>query len=303
MATLSVVLAAASIAWAASSSAPAAAAPRTFGSPREAAEALVAAAGDQDVAALVALFGPDGERLVASGDEVQDRNDRAAFAALAREKLAIVKDPADARQALVVVGSDAWPFPVPVTKSDGKWVFASQKGLREVLARRIGANELDAIEICRGYVEAQKEYAEEDRDGDGVLQYAERVISSEGKRDGLVWRTADGSLAGPIAENIAAAIAEGYTDRAQPYHGYRFRILKRQGPSARLGAMDYVIGGRMIGGFALIAWPAEYGASGVKTFLVSHDGVVHEKDLGHDTAEKASRIDGFDPDPTWRVVR
>jgi hypothetical protein len=300
MTRLIVLLAAA---WIGSpASAAAAAAPRTFGTPRQAAEALVAAASEQDVQALIALFGPDGERLVSSGDDVQDRNDRAAFAARAREKLQVVTDPADARQALVLVGGDAWPFPVPLAKQDGKWSFASKKGLREVVARRIGANELDAIEICRGFVEAQKAYAEEDRDGDGVLQYAERVISSDGKRDGLVWRNADGSLAGPIAEEIAAAIAEGYTDKAQPYHGYRFRVLKKQGPSARLGDLDYVIGGRMIGGFALIAWPAEYGASGVKTFIVSHDGVVHEKDLGHDTAEKVSRIDAFDPDKTWRVV-
>ena len=171
-----------------------------------------------------------------------------------------------------------------------------------MLTRRVGANELDAIEICRGYVDAQQEYAQEDRDGDGVLEYAKKVISTEGKRDGLVWRNADGSLGGPIAEEIAGAIAEGYSDKARPYHGYRFRILKRQGRYARLGAMDYVIAGKMIGGFALVAWPAEYAVSGVKSFLVNHDGIVYEKDLGRDTAKVVARMDRYDPDKSWTAV-
>jgi hypothetical protein len=262
----------------------------------------VAAAANEDVTALTALFGADGKRLVSSGDDVQDRNDRARFAELAREKLDLVTDPAHAHQVQLLVGNDAWPFPVPLVQKNGKWAFASEKGVREVLARRIGSNELDAIEICHGYVEAQKEYAQEDRTGSGVLQYAQKVISTEGKRDGLVWRNPDGSLGGPIAEKIAAAIAEGYSDKKQPYHGYHFRILKRQGRSAPLGTMDYVIDGKMIGGFALVAWPAEYGVSGVKTFIVSHDGVVYEADLGPQTTEKVSRLDRFDPDKTWHIV-
>jgi len=283
-------------------SAAAAASPRSFATPRQAADALVAAAGGEDVPALVAIFGTSGKKLVVSGDDVRDRNDREKFAALAREKLEVVTDPKDVHRARLVVGNDAWPFPVPLVQKSGKWSFAAKDGLREIVARRVGANELDAIEICRGYVEAQKEYAQEDRDGDGILEYAQKVISSPGKRDGLAWKNPDGSLGGPIAESIAAAIAEGYSDKKQPYHGYRFRILKRQGPSAHLGAMDYVHDGKMIGGFALVAWPAEYGSSGVKTFIVNHDGVVHEKDLGADTSKVVARMERYDPDKSWHVV-
>jgi DUF2950 family protein len=301
MRALRLIVAVASLGIAARSS-PATAAAKTFATPLEAAEALADAARRHDIPALRALFGRDGARLVASGDEVRDRNDRARFAELAREKLELATDPVHAHQVLLFVGAEAWPFPVPLVQKNGRWTFAAKKGVREVLVRRIGSNELDAIEICRGYVEAQKEYAEEDRDGNGVLEYAQKVISSEGKRDGLVWRNPDGSLGGPIAENIAAAIAEGYTDKKQPYHGYNFRILKKQGPCAPLGTMDYVIDGKMIGGFALVAWPAAYGVSGVKTFIVSHDGVVHEKDLGPETSKKVSRMDRFDPDESWHVV-
>lgn len=302
MKTLRALLTLVSLVLAARSSAAATTAAKAFATPKEAAEALVAAAANEDVPALRALFGSDGARLVESGDDVQDRNDRARFAELAREKMDLVTDPADAHRMQIVVGNDAWPFPVPLVQKNGKWAFASKKGAHELLARRIGANELDAIEICRGYVEAQKEYAQEDRTGSGVLQYAQKVISTEGKRDGLVWRNPDGSLGGPVAEMIAAAIEEGYTDRKKPYHGYHFRVLKRQGRWARLGAMDYVIDGKMIGGFALVAWPAEYGVSGVKTFIVSHDGVVYEADLGPQTSEKVSHMDRFDPDKTWHVV-
>ncbi|HTP51376.1 MAG TPA: DUF2950 domain-containing protein [Anaeromyxobacteraceae bacterium] len=276
---------------------------RAFDSPQEAASALVVAAGQQDVPALVAIFGSDGSSLVVSGDDVRDRSDRSAFAELAREKLEVVKDPKNPHKATVVVGNDAWPFPVPLVEQKGKWRFATAQGLQEVLDRRIGSNELDAIEICRGYVNAQQEYALEDRNGDGVPEYAQRVISTEGKRDGLAWRNPDGSIEGPIAEGIADAIAEGYTDKTRPYHGYYFRILKRQGPSARLGEMDYVINGRMIGGFALVAWPAEYASSGVNTFIVDYDGVVYEKDLGSDTAKIVAGMDRYNPDKSWRPVQ
>jgi Protein of unknown function (DUF2950) len=302
MRTLRVVLAFAALGFAATSSAAAPKAPKTFATPREAGEALVAAAAGDDVPALLAIFGSQGAKLVESGDEVQDRNDRARFAEIAREKLDVSTDPKRAHRAMLVVGSEAWPFPVPLVEKKKRWAFASKEGLHELLARRIGSNELDAIEICRGYVEAQQEYAEQDRDGDGVLEYAQKVISSPGKRDGLVWREPDGALAGPIAQGIAAAISEGYSDKARPYHGYHFRILKRQGRAAHLGAMDYVINGKMIGGFALVAWPAEYGGSGVATFIVNHDGVVYEKDLGRDTSKIVSRMDRYDPEKTWRVV-
>jgi hypothetical protein len=174
--------------------------------------------------------------------------------------------------------------------------------MREVVDRRIGSNELDAIEICRGYVEAQKEYAEQDHNGDGVLEYAKRVISTPGKRDGLVWKNADGTLDGPVSAAIAQAIAEGYKDKRAPYHGYRFRVLTKQGSHARLGKLDYVVQGKMIGGFALLAWPAAYRSSGVKTFIVNNDGVVYEKDLGPDTATIAGAMDRFDPGEGWKAV-
>jgi hypothetical protein len=302
MTVLEVLLAVASLGFAASPSAATPAAAKTFATPQAAADALVAAAAAEDVPALLAIFGPEGKGLVESGDAVRDHNDRVRFAAEAREKLEIVTDPKDVHQRTLVVGSDPWPFPVPLVEKNGKWSFATKKGLREVLTRRVGANELDAIEICRGYVDAQREYAEEDRDGNGVLEYAQKIISSAGKRDGLAWRNPDGSLGGPIAENIAAAIAEGYSSKSLPYHGYHFRILKAQGPSAKLGALNYVIDGKMIGGFALIAWPAKYGSSGVQTFIVSHDGVVYEKDLGPDTSKLASKIDRYDPDKSWRAI-
>ncbi len=277
-------------------------APKTFPSARDAAEALAAAARAQDVPALLAIFGSGGKALVESGDDVQDQNDRERFAQSAQVKLEVVPDPKDPHRATVTVGEDAWPFPVPLVEKDGRWSFASKAGLKEVVDRRIGANELDAIQVAHGYVEAQKEYASEDHDGDGVREYAQRIISSPGKRDGLVWKEADGSLGGPVSDGIARAISEGYADKTKPYHGYYFRVLKRQGKSARLGAMDYVIGGHMIGGFALVAWPATYRVSGVMTFLVSHDGVVFEKDLGEDTQKIASRIDAFDPGKGWKAV-
>ena len=276
--------------------------PRTFATAREAADALVAAAGADDAPALLAIFGPDGKPLVSSGDPVQDRNDRAHFATLAKEKLEVVVDPKDPKRATVVAGPDAWPFPAPLVEKDGKWSFAAKSGVTELVDRRIGSNELDAIEICRGYVEAQKEYAEEDRNGNGVLEYAQKVISTKGQRDGLVWWNADGSIGGPVSDIIAKAISDGYKDKTKPFHGYRFRVLKKQGPHARLGALDYVIGGKMIGGFALVAWPASYRSSGVKTFIVNHDGVIYEKDLGEDTAKTASGITRFDPGEGWKAL-
>jgi hypothetical protein len=277
-------------------------APKAFGSAQDAADALVAAAAADDVPALLAIFGSDGKALVSSGDDVQDRNDLAGFARQAKEKLAVIPDPKDPHRASLAIGPDGWPFPVPLVEKGGKWTFATKSGLREVVDRRIGSNELDAIEICHGYVEAQKDYASEDRNGNGVLEYAQRTISTPGTRDGLVWKNPDGTLEGPVSEAIARAISEGYSDRTKPFHGYHFRILMRQGPSARGGALDYVIGGKMIGGFALVAWPSSYRVSGVKTFIVNHDGVVFEKDLGKDTAATASKMTRFDPDKTWKAL-
>ncbi|MBI4892126.1 MAG: DUF2950 domain-containing protein [Acidobacteria bacterium] len=273
---------------------------KQFDSPQQAASALVAATENYSVDALLQLFGPEGKDIVSTNDPVQDKNNAAAFAARARQKMRVAIDPATKAFATISVGPDAWPLPVPIVKKDGKWSFDAQSGLEELLARRIGANELDAIQICRGFVEAQQEYALAAREVTGVTQYAQKIISTPGKRDGLFWRKPDGSLGGPISESVARAIEEGYSLQSRSaYHGYYFKVLKGQGAGARGGQIDYVIDGVMIGGFALIATPAEYGVTGIKTFLVNHDGVVYEKDLGKDSLSLAKAIDRFSPDKTW----
>jgi hypothetical protein len=202
----------------------------------------------------------------------------------------------------VLVGNEEWPFPVPLVKVGDKWHFDSAAGRQELLYRRIGANELDAIQISNGYVDAQEEYALQPREGYEVNQYAQRILSTPGKQDGLAWQNADGTWGGPIGENIAKAIAQGYSTKEEPYHGYFFKILKGQGPDAPLGEMDYVIKGAMLGGFALVAAPAEYRVTGVKTFIVSNDGVVYEKDLGPNTLDSFKKMELFNPDKTWSPV-
>jgi hypothetical protein len=275
---------------------------KTFASPKAAADALLSAAEANDVAALVEIFGPEGRAIVSSADKVKDENDRARFVALAREKTDVAIDKKNPQRATLQFGADAWPFPVALVQQNGKWRFATKEGLREVLLRRIGQDEIDAMEVCRGYVEAQMEYASEVRDDAGIPHYATRILSTPGKRDGLAWMDADGKPAGPIGEEVARAIEEGYSKRTEPYHGYYFKILTAQGPAAPHGELDYVIQGQMIGGFALVAWPAEYRATGVKTFIISHDDVLYEKDLGPDTAKVASEMTAYDPDKTWRAV-
>ena len=275
---------------------------RTFDTPRAAADAIIAAAADHDVPALTAILGPSGVDLVVTEDAVQDRNRGAEFAARARERSEIVIDPKTPDRATLVIGSEDWPLPIPIIRRDGRWFFDAKAGRTEILNRRIGENELDAIGVCRGYVDAQREYAYQKRDGSGVNQYAQRILSSPGRQDGLVWRNADGSWGGPLGEEIAGVIAEGYSDRARPYHGYYFKVLKGQGPSAPLGQMDFVVNGAMIGGFALVAAPAEYRATGVKTFLVSHAGVVYERDLGPKTVERFQAMERFNPDEGWVPV-
>jgi len=273
---------------------------KTFDTPRAAADALLQAASADDVAALKEIFGPSGEKIVASADEVKDKNDRERFAALAKEKLDVEVDPKNPHRATLVVGPDAWPFPVALVETKHKWQFATKEGLREILYRRIGQDEIDAMEVCRGYVEAQVEYASEIRDDSGTRHYATRILSTPGKRDGLAWMDADGKPAGPIAEGVAQAIEEGYSDRTKPYHGYFFKILTEQGPAAPRGSLNYVIQGQMIGGFALVAWPAEHRVTGVKTFLVNHDGTLYEKDLGPDTARIVGEMSAYNPDKTWK---
>ncbi len=278
------------------------AAQKTFATAQEAADAMIAAVQAHDVAALESLFGPDGRDLVGTGDPVQDKRLAEEFAALARERKAVVVDPKNANRAILSVGNDDWPLPVPIVRRSGRWVFDTKSGRQELINRRVGGNELDAIEVCRGYVEAQHDYAHMKREGSGVSQYAQRIISTPGKQDGLAWQNADGSWAGPVGESVARVIQQGYSDRAEPFHGYYFKVLKGQGPAAPLGELDFVIKGVMIGGFALVAAPAEYAVTGVLTFMVSHDGVVYEKDLGTDTLKVFKTMERFNPDKTWSPV-
>ena len=296
------LLVAASTLLAAAVAAPPATTQRSFATPKAAADALVAAAEPFDVPALLEILGPDGKELVGTGDKVLDENQAAEFAKQAKAKLAIQTDPAKPNRAILIVGTEDWPMPIPVVKGTAGWRFDTAAGKTEILIRRIGRNELDAIDICRGYVEAQEEYASEPRGASKVTQYAQRVIGTADKQDGLAWRDVDGTWRGPIGEKIALAIDEGYSFRADPYHGYYFKILKGQGSHAPLGQLDYVVEGVMIGGFALVAAPADYRVTGVKSFLVSHDGVVYEKDLGPKTLETFRMMESFDPDSTWRVV-
>jgi len=279
-----------------------AAGPLSFATPQQAADALVEAAKQFDVGRIEKIFGPEGDDIVLTGEPGQDRELAEAFSAKAAEKTNVSMDPQGGNRAFLEVGEDEWPFPVPIVKRNNRWAFDTQAGRQEILYRRIGRNELDAIQICRGYVDAQNEYALEKRQGYDVNQYAQRIIASPGKQDGLAWRNPDGSWGGPIGENIAEAIEQGYTSKSEPYHGYFFKVLKGQGPAAPLGQLDYVIKGIMIGGFALVAAPAEYGVTGVKTFIVSQDGVVYEKDLGTNTLTAFKQMELFNPDDSWDPV-
>ena len=273
---------------------------KSFDSAKQAADALLAAATTFDVRALQEMFGPALEEVVLPDNPAEDRQRAAEFVARAREKAKVSVDPATRTRAFLLVGSTEWPFPVPIVKRGTRWSFDTDAGRTELRNRRVGRNELDAIEICRGYVEAQHAYALQVRNG--VTQYAQRIISTPGTQDGLAWRNADGTWGGPVGRAVAEAIERGYTNREEPYRGYLFKVLKGQGPAAPLGQMDFVVNNVMIGGFALVAAPATYGVTGVKTFMVSHDGVVYEKDLGKATLEEFQRMERFNPDRSWRPV-
>jgi hypothetical protein len=275
----------------------------TFSTPEAAAAALIKAAGDYDVPALLKIFGPAGKDLISTADPVQDKNSAIAFADRARQKNAIQKNPKNPNKATLVIGEDQWPSPIPLVKKGSQWSFDTAAGRSEVLYRRIGTNELDAIQVCRGYVEAQKQYAATTHDGSELNQYAQKIISTPGKQDGLYWTDADGKPAGPISEPVAKAIAEGYSvEKPSGYHGYYFKILKGQGPAAPLGKIEYVIQGGMIGGFALVAVPAEYRVTGVKTFIVGPEGIVYQKDLGPDSLNIAKQMQLYNPDKTWQAT-
>lgn len=275
---------------------------KAFDTAEQAGDALIAAAETFDVAALKEILGPGSDDIVASEDAVQDKNRAAEFVAMAKEKHSIDVDAKNPNSASLLVGNDDWPLPIPIVKKNGKWYFDTKTGREVILLRRIGANELDAIEICRGFVEDEHEYAAEKHDDSIVNQYAQKMISTPGKHDGLAWKNPDGTWGGPMGEEVAEALEQGYSDKAKPYHGYFFKVLKGQGPNAPMGEMDFMLGGAMIGGFALVAAPAEYKVTGVKTFMVSHAGIVYEKDLGPDTVKTFQSIDRFNPDKSWAAT-
>jgi hypothetical protein len=273
---------------------------QSFKTAEEAAGALVNAARNGDRKAILAVLGPDGADIVSSGDAVADAATRKEFVAAYDAKHQIAMEGDD--KAAMVIGQDDFPVPIPLVRKDGAWRFDTAGGREEILYRRIGRNELSTIEACRAYVDAQQEYAEKGVAGNGV--YAQRMVSRPGKKDGLYWPAQSGEDESPLGELVAAATARGYRagqERA-PYHGYYYKILSRQGERAPGGALDYAVNGKMIGGFALVAYPAEYGNSGVVTFLVSHQGIVYQKDLGANTARLAERMTAFNPDSTWQPV-
>ncbi len=275
---------------------------QTFKTPEEAATALVNAAKSGDLKSIVTVLGPDGEDIVSSGDEVADAATRAKFIAAFDSKHTIAME-GDSK-AIMVVGPDDFPLPIPLVRKDGLWRFDTAAGREEILFRRIGENELDAIQSALAYVDAQDEYAEKDRTGAGVNTYAQRIISQPGKKDGLYWPTSQGEPPSPLGELVAEATKQGYRVGAgrSPFHGYYFKILTKQGAAAAGGELEYIVNGKMIGGFALVAYPAEYRNSGVMTFIVNHAGTVFQKDLGPNTTQVAERMTAFNPDKTWQKV-
>jgi hypothetical protein len=278
-----------------------AAAQQTFKTADEAAEALVAAARTGDRKAVTDVLGPGSAEIVSSGDPVQDENMRKLFIAAYEAKHSVKTD--GDKPATLLIGNDDFPFAIPLVQKGGSWSFDTEAGREEVLARRIGRNELAAIQVCLAFFDAQNDYADMMPKIDGMAVYAQKVVSSPGKKDGLYWPSAAGETPSPIGEVVAEAAKRGYrAGSGEPFHGYFYKILKRQGPKAPGGELEYVVDGKMIGGFALVAWPAEYGNSGLTTFLVSHDGIVYQKDLGEGTQRIASRMTTFNPDHTWRRV-
>jgi len=275
---------------------------RTFASPEEAVKAFIEALKSNDVKALEAILGPGSRDLVSSGDPVADKAVRERFLSRYGEKNRLEVTDAKANLSL---GNDDWPFAVPIVKKDGLWRFDAKAGKEEILARRIGQNELSAIQFCLAYVDAQREYTLKDRDGDGLLEYAQKFGSDKGKKNGLYWKAKEGEEQSPLGPIAAAAYSRGYRKKGenpQPFYGYYYRILTGQGKNAPGGAYGYLAKGNMIGGFALVAYPARYASSGVMTFIVNHDGVVYEKDLGRNTEKAAQAMKLFDPDSTWKKV-
>jgi hypothetical protein len=275
---------------------------KTFATPAEAVRALVKAAEDGNQDEMVAILGDEGKDLIYSGDPVQDKSGMEWFVNAYKTRHAIVKQ--DEKTRVLQVGASNWEMPIPIVNEDGKWQFDTAAGKEELLYRRIGHNELGAIAACRGYIDAQKDYAASGHDGLPAGIYAQRFRSSPGKQDGLYWETAEDEPASPAGPLLASASAEGYgsSGKGQPYHGYFYRVLKAQGPAAKGGAKSYLNDGQLTGGVALIAFPAQYKVSGVMTFIINQNGVVYQKDLGESTAEQAAAITEYNPDKTWKKV-
>jgi DUF2950 family protein len=275
---------------------------QSFKSPEDAAQALVNAAKENWPRGVISVLGADAEEIVSSGDKTADEAMRQKFLAAYDAKHEMKMEGDD--KAVMIVGSQDFPFPIPLLRKGAVWKFDTAAGRLEILYRRIGRNEINAIKACLAYVDAQNEYAEKDRTGAGGATYAQRIVSQPGKKDGLYWPTAPGEEGSPLGELVAQASKEGYAVGGErvPYHGYYYKILTRQGPMAAGGEADYIVRGKMIGGFALVAYPAEYGNSGVMTFLVNYSGQVFQKDLGERTTAIAERMTSFNPDQTWKKV-
>ncbi len=277
----------------------------TFVSAEAASDALNTAARHDNTAALERILGPAGHKLIFSGDSVADKNDRKTFSSDYSEKHTI--ESLSDTKATLVISSENWPFPIPLIKTGSKWRFDTRAGVAEILNRRIGRNELNALHVCNAIVDAQLEYASEDHSGKGFMEYAPKFLSSTGKQDGLYWAATSGGPASPIGPLVVNAQAEGYGKSKQdihaPYHGYFYRILTQQGNAAPGGARDYVVNGHMIGGFALVAFPASYGDSGIMTFIVNQSGVIYERNLGPNTALIARQMTAFNPDSHWKPYK
>ena len=275
-----------------------------FATPDEAVKAFAAAMESNDEKELLSIFGTAAKELISSGDPVNDKQRREMFISDYNRKNKLVQE---GSRMVLNVGEKDWPFPVPLVKKGDQWFFDTKAGKEEILNRRIGENELSTVQTLLAVVDAQREYAMKDRDNDGIREYAEKFGSDPGKKNGLYWKTNPGEEPSPLGELVADALAEGYSRTGTkqgpfPFHGYYFRMLKKQGKHATGGAFDYVVKNKMIGGFAVVAYPAVYGNSGVMTFMVNHEGVVYEKDLGKNTAKTATTMMSFDPDKTWKKV-
>lgn len=278
----------------------------SFATPDQAVQDLVASLRPVDSARISEVLGPEGDEIISSGDEVADQEGIEKFLKRYDEKHELVAGP-DGRM-ILEVGKDGWPMPIPIVQKRGAWRFDTPSGKDEILNRRIGRNELAAIQVCLAIVDAQREYASLDSDGDGLREYAQKFVSDAGNKNGLYWKTSENESPSPLGPLVATASEEGYTSvrtekgEPQAYHGYHYRMLTSQGPNAAGGKRDYMVNGNMTEGFAVVVWPAEYGNSGVMTFLVNHNGVVFQRDLGRNTDRTAKAMPAFDPDESWQVV-